>query len=153
MHPAPRPAYSYKDDPNVPGFDDSRMVLVMDGHCALCSAAARRIARLDRNDTVRIAPAQSALGQALLAHYKLSPEDPETWLTLSEGRARGSLNAMIHLFTRLSAWAAPIRLINVLPRGVQDWLYARIARNRYRLFGRSDLCAMPDPALRARLLE
>lgn len=44
----------------------------------------------------------------------------------------------------------PLRL---LPRTLQDWLYRRLARNRYRLFGRNDMCAIPDPALRARLME
>jgi predicted DCC family thiol-disulfide oxidoreductase YuxK len=44
----------------------------------------------------------------------------------------------------------PLRL---LPRPAQDWLYRRLARNRYRLFGRTDICALPDPELRARLME
>lgn len=34
----------------------------------------------------------------------------------------------------------------------REWLYRRIARNRY-LFGKTDICAAPDPRLRARLLQ
>ena len=41
----------------------------------------------------------------------------------------------------------------LLPRAVQDWFYRRLARNRYRLFGRANMCEIPDPALRARLIE
>jgi len=44
----------------------------------------------------------------------------------------------------------PLRL---LPRTVQDWLYRIVARNRYRLFGRTNMCAIPDPGLLARLIE
>jgi predicted DCC family thiol-disulfide oxidoreductase YuxK len=40
-----------------------------------------------------------------------------------------------------------------LPRAVQDWLYRRMARNRYALFGRTDMCAVPDPRLRKRLMS
>ena len=40
----------------------------------------------------------------------------------------------------------------VLPRPVRDWLYRRIARNRYAIFGRTQMCASPDAALKQRLL-
>ena len=43
--------------------------------------------------------------------------------------------------------------IGLLPVAAQDWLYARLARNRYAIFGRDDLCALPDKALRQRLVE
>ena len=46
MQPDAREPYSFRDDPAVPEFDDSRIVVVMDADCALCSQAARRIALL-----------------------------------------------------------------------------------------------------------
>ena len=42
--------------------------------------------------------------------------------------------------------------MHLLPRAAREWLYRRVARNRYR-FGRTDMCDLPDPELRARLLE
>ena len=152
MRPAPRQPYSYRDDPEVPAFDDACILVVMDGDCALCSATARRIARLDREDAVRICTAQSPLGRALLGHYDLSPDDPDSWLMLHEGQARGSLDAIVALFPRLHRGFRPLRALGVFPMGVQDWLYARIARNRYH-FGKTDLCALPDPELRRRLIS
>lgn len=136
----------------MPGFDDARIHLVMDADCALCSRAARRIARLDREDRVRIAPMQGALGRALLVHYGLDPDDPASWLMVEEGRAWSSLDGMAQLFPRLHWIFLPARLVWLLPRGVQDWIYARIARNRYAVFGRDDLCALPDPSVQARLV-
>jgi predicted DCC family thiol-disulfide oxidoreductase YuxK len=38
----------------------------------------------------------------------------------------------------------------VLPRAIRDWLYDRVARNRYRWFGRKESCELPDPAQRRR---
>ena len=153
MQPSRRDPYSYRDDPAIKAFDDSRIVLVMDGNCAICSGAARRIARFDKNDAVRITTAQGQLGAALLRHYGFNPDDPASWLMLAEGNAFGSLDAMLRLGRRLHPGFlifAPLRLI---PLRLQDWLYARLARNRYALFGHDDLCAMPDGALRHRLIE
>jgi predicted DCC family thiol-disulfide oxidoreductase YuxK len=42
--------------------------------------------------------------------------------------------------------------LRLIPPPVGRWLYRRIARNRYAMFGRGDLCALPAPSLRARLI-
>ena len=145
--------YSYRDDPLVPRFDDAAPLAVMDGECALCSWGARMIHRLDGSGVVRICPAQSPLGAALLRHYGLGDEDPPSWLFIEDGIAHVDCDAVIHAGRRLGGagrLAAPLR---ILPRGMRDWFYRGFARNRYRLFGRGDMCALPDPAFQRRLLR
>lgn len=149
----PRDAYSYRDDPKVPGFDDSGPITVMDGECALCTFGARMIARFDRKAQFRICPGQTALGTALLAHYGLKPDDPESWLLIMDGRAYGSLDAIIRVGQTVGGVGHVLRVLRILPRGLQDWIYRRIARNRYAMFGRGDMCAVPDEQLRKRLLQ
>ncbi|MDP2123816.1 MAG: DCC1-like thiol-disulfide oxidoreductase family protein [Parvibaculum sp.] len=145
--------HSYRTDPAVPSFDDTQPVTVMDGECALCSTGARLIARFDKTGEVRICRTQTKLGQALLQHYGLSADDPESWLYVVDGRAYTSLDAMIRVGARIGGAGNILQPLRLLPRSVQDWLYRRLARNRYRLFGRADMCEIPDPALRARLME
>jgi len=148
-----RDPYSYRRDPAVPAFDDSRPLALMDGECVLCTAGARLIVRYDPTGQLRIGRTQSPIGRALLHHYGLDPEDPESWLYLADGRAYTSLDAMVRVGGRLGGPGRLLWPLGLLPRAVQDWLYRRIARNRYWLFGRTDICRVPDPALRARLLE
>lgn len=145
--------YSYRSDPTVPDFDDSGPVTVMDGNCAVCSTGARLIARFDRRGEFRICRLQTELGQALLAHYGMDPEDPESWLYLEDGQAHRSLDAIIRAGRRMGGPGWLLQPLRLLPRSVRDWLYVKLARNRYRLFGRSDMCALPDEGLRARLME
>ncbi len=145
--------YSYRADPKVPRFDDAGPVTVMDGECALCSTGARLIARFDNLGEFRICRAQSPLGRALLNHYGLAPDDPESWLYIVDGRAYTSLDAIIRMGRRIGGAGRVLQPLRLLPRPAQDWLYRRLARNRYRLFGRREMCAIPDPALRARLIE
>lgn len=145
--------YSYRDDPAVPEFPDEGPVFFVDGDCALCSRWAREIARLDHAGTARICPVQSPTGRAVLVHYGLDPDDPVSWLYLEDGRAYGSMAGIAAAGRRLGGWLGWVAPLLVLPpRRVQDWLYARIARNRYRLLGRTDLCALPDPGIRSRLI-
>ena len=147
-----RPPYSYRDDPAVPRFDDGGPVAIMDGDCALCASGARVIARLDRERVFRIGRTQSATEAVLVRHYGLEPEDPETWLLVEEGRAWSGMEAIIRIGARLGGPGRLIEIMRLCPRSVREWVYRRIAHNRYR-FGRADICALPDPELRARLIE
>jgi predicted DCC family thiol-disulfide oxidoreductase YuxK len=146
-------AYSYRDDPDVPPFDDSAPVAVMDADCALCSWGAQMIHRLDRMGTTRICPVQTPLGAALLRHYGIDAADPASWLYLDQGTAHRDFDAVVHAgrrFGGLGHLTLPLRLT---PKPLRDWLYRRLARNRYALFGRADMCALPDPAFQRRFLR
>ncbi|NIJ40945.1 putative DCC family thiol-disulfide oxidoreductase YuxK [Parvibaculum indicum] len=145
--------YSYRKDTAVPEFDDTGPVTVMDGECVLCSTGARLIARLDKAGEFRICRAQTELGRALLNHYGMSADDPESWLYIVDGRAFTSFDAMIRVGARVGGAGLLLQPLRLLPRPVQDWFYRRLAHNRYRLFGRTDICALPDPGVRARLME
>lgn len=111
------------------------------------------IHRLDRSGTVRICAIQSPLGAALLRHYGLEPQDPSSWLFIDNGVAHEDFEAVLHAGRRLGGWARLTVLLRVLPRPVRDWLYIRLARNRYALVGRSVMCRIPDAAFQRRLLR
>jgi predicted DCC family thiol-disulfide oxidoreductase YuxK len=146
-------AYSYRDDPEIPAFDDSAPVAVMDAQCAVCSWGARMVHRLDRSGMVRICPVQSDLGGALLRHYGLGADDPASWLFLDEGRAHFDFEAVLHAGWRFGSWGRLTAGMRIFPKPVRNWLYQRLARNRYALFGHEDMCALPDPAFRKRLMR
>ena len=127
-------------------------IAVMDADCALCSFGARMIHRLDRSGTIRICPAQSPLGQTLLAGAGITIADPESWLFIANGRVWTDFDAMAEVGIRCGSWGRLLGLLRLIPKPLRDWLYRRVARNRYAVFGRGDMCALPDPAFRARLI-
>ena len=145
--------YSYRSDPSVPPFPDDTALLVFDGVCVLCSATARFILKRDQARRFRFATAQSELGQALFRHYGLDAQTFETNLVLVEGRAYGKLDTVVVAGTQLGGVWRTLSLLRLLPRSVADWLYDGVARNRYRLFGRTEHCMMPPPAWRDRFID
>ena len=42
--------------------------------------------------------------------------------------------------------------LRVLPLSIRDWLYEFVARNRFRLFGRREVCYIPAWGFRDRFL-
>ena len=147
------PPYSYRADACVPAFPDEKPLIVFDGVCVLCSAFAQFVAKRDPRRHFRFTAAQSALGQALYRHYGFDPNNPETSLLIAEGRLYGKSKAFAKIMARLrSPWRC-CWLVLGLPRPVRDWLYDRIARSRYRVFGRRTDCVRPDASWRDRVIE
>lgn len=129
-----------------------RHLVVFDGVCVLCSGFARLVLRLDRDDRFRFATAQSPLGEALFRRYDLPTDVYETNLVIIDGVAYQRLDSLVATMWALGwPWRAA-KALDILPVGLRDWLYGRIAKNRYVLFGRKDSCEIPSGSLKDRLI-
>nr|WP_244277730.1 MULTISPECIES: DCC1-like thiol-disulfide oxidoreductase family protein [Mesorhizobium] len=127
-------------------------MIVFDGVCVLCSGFVRMVVRLDRHRRFRFATAQSPFGEALFRKHGLRTDAYETNLVLIDGVAFTMLDSLVAVMSELGwPWRA-VKALLLLPRPLRDWLYHRIARNRYALFGRKDSCGIPSAALRGRFL-
>ncbi len=126
-----------------PGVATGDKVILFDGVCKLCSAWSRFLIRFDRKHCFKLATVQSPEGQAILQWYGL-PTDYYESMALVEGAS---------LYTKTSAlfrvlWQLPFPwplfcLGWLLPWFLRDWMYDRIALNRYAIFGKYDVCVLP----------
>jgi predicted DCC family thiol-disulfide oxidoreductase YuxK len=149
---ARREAYSYRRDPAVPAFADDRPVIIFDGYCALCSGWAEFVLRHDHAGTFRLLSAQSALGRALYVHYGLDPQDYETNILVADGQAWFKSEGSIRMAEGLGFPWSLARALRIMPLPVRDKLYAMIARNRLRWFGKREVCYRPDQRYADRFL-
>lgn len=108
---------------------------------------------MDKTGQIKIAPIQSKTGAAMMAAHGLDPLDPESWLFIEEGQVWRDFDAVIRVGARSGGIGRVCLLLRLIPRPIRNCLYACMARNRYAMFGRGDMCALPDPAFRARLLS
>ena len=131
--------------------DESDGLILFDGVCVFCSRWVRLVLRLDRERRFRFLPIQSPRGRALAARFGIDPDAPETNAVVLKGRIWFKSDAAL---TVLGAFpeTAPLALLKAAPRWLRDPVYGLIARNRYRIFGRTDQCLAPDPADRERFL-
>ena len=126
-------------------------MLLFDGVCTLCNGFVRFVIERDPAGRFQFAPLQSEAARRLLG--KAPQPLPDSLVLLEDGR----------LFTRSAAALRVARglrfpwplayVFMAVPRPVRDWVYDTVARNRYRWFGRRDVCMVPTPELRARFLD
>jgi predicted DCC family thiol-disulfide oxidoreductase YuxK len=125
-------------------------IWLYDGVCVLCSGAVQYTLRHEREPAIRFVAIQSREGRALAQAHGIDPDDPESFLLIEDGKALAKSDGVLALLRHLRGPARLLRVGSVLPRAIRDWLYDRVARNRYRWFGRKESCELPDPAQRRR---
>lgn len=143
MKPQDYKPYSYRTDTAVRQFPDDKPIFVFDGVCVLCSGTVRWLLRRDKKDVFRFLPAQSPLGEALYKHYGLNMD--ETFMLIDEGLVYDKSDAYLRIMERLGGAWGMFALMRFIPKGLRDFGYDLVARNRYRLFGKVEYCALiPD---------
>jgi predicted DCC family thiol-disulfide oxidoreductase YuxK len=150
--PPPRPI-SQEDLAAVGLSSLGHPLIVFDGVCHLCTGFVRFVIRWDRAGLFQFLPAQSPRGEALYAKLGLKSGDWDSNLVVLGGRVYTELDALVEVTRRFGGVWRLMPILYAMPRPLRDWLYNRIARNRYRWFGKRDVCYLPTPDLAARFLE
>lgn len=129
------------------------MIIVFDAQCLLCNSWVRFVLRRDRQARIRFASIQGENGRRLLLEHGLRIEGLETLLVLHEGRAWQHTAAILRVLHQLG-WPWRLAWLGCLiPAPLRDAAYRSVARNRYRLFGRSEQCLRPLAEHAGRFLD
>jgi len=128
-------------------------VVLYDGVCVFCSAWFHFVVARDPQARFRFTAIQDPYGHWLALRLGLDPENPQANAVVFGGQAYLGADAALEIMRRLPGWSRVARTMALVPHPVRNWLYDRIARNRYRLFGRTETCMIPAPALRRHLVR
>ena len=129
-------------------------VIAFDGHCNLCHGAVRFVARRDRHARFAFLPMQSDAGRALCEQLGMDADDPDSFALIDTGTVQTYSGAWMAILRQLGpGWRLLATLAACVPSRLRDLGYRFVARRRYRWFGRSTSCRMPDATAGARLAD
>lgn len=128
-------------------------IVVFDGECVLCSGFFKFLIKADSQNQFHFSIAQSNFGEALYVHYGLKPDDYDTNLVFINGKLYERLHGFFAAMKLLGWPYKALAVFEVLPNALLDWAYYKIARNRYKLFGKRETCMIPSPQLKARFIN
>jgi predicted DCC family thiol-disulfide oxidoreductase YuxK len=130
---------------------ETRIVL-FDGVCNLCNGAVQFIIRNDPKRRFRFAALQSPIGQALLERHGL-PTATLNSIVLIEGERAFTKSTAALRIARGMGYGWPLAFGFILvPSPLRDLCYDLIGKNRYRMFGKTEACMMPNADLSARFV-
>lgn len=126
-------------------------IVFFDGVCGMCSWSVDFIMQRDRNRYFQFAPLQGETARELLDS---ADTDHPTSVILkdADGEHRHS-TAAIRILRRLGfGWRLLAGIVWLVPFPLRDLGYRLLAKSRYRLFGKKEVCRMPTPEEHGRIL-
>jgi predicted DCC family thiol-disulfide oxidoreductase YuxK len=130
-------------------------IVLFDGVCNLCNASIQFIIARDPHSHFQFASLQSENAQALLKQYGISMQldgKDDSVILIEDGKVYTHSTASLRVARKLNSIVRLGYALIVIPEGIRNFVYRIIARNRYRWFGKQDVCWMPTPELSKRFM-
>jgi predicted DCC family thiol-disulfide oxidoreductase YuxK len=125
--------------------DAPHTVVLFDGVCNLCNGFVRFVLPRDPGGHIRFAALQSEAARRLMVQAGVTPGDADSIVLVEGQRAFVRSEAALRIARQLRfPWPILYGLV-IVPRPLRDWVYDIVARNRFRWFGRRDVCMVPGP--------
>ena len=131
---------------------DNPNIILFDGVCRLCSAWVQFAYRRDIKHIFKFVSVQSETGKALLSWCGLPTDHYDTMVYIEQGIFYTRSEAFLKIIRHFPFPWPILRFSSLIPQSIRDWMYDRIALNRYRLFGKTAVCFLPSDELSKRFI-
>jgi predicted DCC family thiol-disulfide oxidoreductase YuxK len=126
-----------KMEKNIP------LVILFDGVCNLCNGTVQFILKRDKEQKFKFASIQGDFGQSTLSRFGLPKTTFNSFILLEGDRIYTHSAGALRIFLHLGGIWKMLYAFILIPRFIRDGVYDLIARNRYKWFGKRDLCYLP----------
>jgi predicted DCC family thiol-disulfide oxidoreductase YuxK len=117
-------------------------IVLFDGFCNLCSAAVQFIIKRDKKKKFQFASLQSEFGKNVLIEYALPTTNFNSLVLVQKGKVYTQSTGALKIARLLSAPWPICYVAMILPKFIRDSVYNWIAKNRYKWFGRKEVCTI-----------
>ena len=134
-------------------MNSNKPIILFDGVCNLCNNAVQFVIKHDPSDKFMFAALQSETGQQLLQQYNLPTAGFDSFVFIQNEKVFLKSTAALQVAKQLSG---PIKLLYgfiIVPAFIRNTVYAFVAKNRYKWFGKKDSCMIPSASLKAKFLN
>ena len=128
-------------------------LILFDGVCNLCNSSVQFIIKNDPAGYFKFAPLQSEISQNILKRYNMKTDDYDTFILYENNRIYTQSTGVLHVIKHFKNYYRFFYFFIIIPSFIRDYLYNFVARNRYRFFGRKEVCMIPTPELKARFIN
>ena len=133
-------------------MEQAKAIWLFDSVCLLCSWGVQYTLKHEKSPSTKFVAIQSGEGRLLAQNNGIDPDDPTSFLFIENGVALEKTDAIIALSKHLRGPAQFAVILMVIPRRLRDAAYLFIAHNRYRIFGKTDICIVPPVDQRERFV-
>ena len=115
-------------------------IVYYDGLCGLCDSSISLILKFDKKHTLKYSSLQGNSGQILLKQLNKELHEFDTVLFKVNDQVYTKSTAVFKIIDSVGGWIKIFKIFNLLPTKFNDWVYSKIAKNRFKYFGKLKSC-------------
>ena len=115
-------------------------IVYYDGVCGLCDGFVELLVKLDKKKKLKFSSLQGESGKILLNKLNLDLEEFDTVLFKVNDQVYTKSTAVFKIINSIGGIIKLFLVFNLLPRRFNDWIYSKVAKNRFKIFGKLDKC-------------
>jgi predicted DCC family thiol-disulfide oxidoreductase YuxK len=130
-----------------------KQLILFDGVCNLCNTSIQFVIQNDKKNQFVFAALESSIGQKIINQYNIDTSKLDSILLYSrENGLSIKSTAALTIAKQLNFPVNLLGLFLVIPSFIRDTVYDFIAKNRYKWFGKKEVCMIPTPELKSKFL-
>ena len=126
---------------------------MFDGICNLCNGAVQFVVKRDKKEQIKFASLQSEVGKQLLTRHNLPLNEFESFVYIKNNQILLKSTAALTLMKDIGGVWQLLYIFIIVPKFIRDFIYSVVAKNRYKWFGKKEVCMMPNKKLHHRFLK
>ena len=132
---------------------ENNSIILFDGVCNLCNNSVHFIIKRDKKKRFLFTSLQSDAARDILLQFQLKNSEIDSILFIENGKIYQKSDAILKIVKHLNGiWKISYGFI-IIPKFIRDYVYIIIAKNRYRWFGKREVCMIPTKELQTRFLD
>lgn len=132
---------------------DKQKIILFDGVCNFCNFWVNFILDRDKKDLFKFAALQSKLGNEILKKFNMDKSNLESVILLDGESVYSKSTAALKIAKELSGPVKILYPLLILPKFLRDFFYDLIAKNRYKIFGKKEVCRIPTEEEKVKFLD
>lgn len=131
-----------------------KKLILFDGVCTLCDSAVRYVIKHDKSDVFRFASLQSEFGQQILKHIGIDRRQIDSVVLYEPNVAYYYKSAAaLEIAKQLGGIFTLAGIFRVIPTALANGVYDYVAKNRYKWYGKKEVCGIDDAKLRYKIID
>lgn len=132
----------------------NKKIILFDGVCNLCNNTVLKVIKNDKNNNFVFAALQSKKGIEITNYLKIDTSKIDSIILYEPGVAYDiKSTAALKIMSSFGGFWFLTQFFKIFPESIRDFMYAYIAKNRYKWFGKKESCMIPTPELKAKFLD
>ena len=128
-------------------------VLLFDGVCNLCNGMVHFVLKHEKGTQIKFGALQSIAGSKYLAQHHLDKNSLKSIVFIEDAVVYEKSEAVARVARYLKPPWSWFKIIGMFPLSVSNYFYDLIAKYRYRIFGKTESCMVPDSQWESRFLK